>query len=555
MKLTKIVTLVLSLSMTVSLCACGSTATSTTTSTITSEGTAAPSTSMAGTDTVTATGVKNANVDPVNTEVTDKKITIGLASEPPNLWGAGTGTTENEVEIICGVYLDTLVTKDQTTGEILPNLATDWSWTDDTHLKFTLRDDVKMTDESLLTADDVVYTVGVWKEKSATSDTGRFIAGVTKDDDTHVTIEFNMAVPALLDMLTWTQFGIVSEDEVNAVGGIEAASKNPVMGSGKYKFKEWKSGQSITLERNDNYWNDDYKGFYQTIVFTFTNDAASREMAVESGDAQVAYDMPVSQAASFIRNDKVGVIAYGFGQVYHLWYNMMENHKTSELALRQAIDKSLDFDAIAQVGTAGFGKASLGYFTEDSSTYNQSYKSEERAIDIEGAKKILEDAGIPTDGSIELSGLCTQDTVPVYTVIQENLRAIGITFKIDSLDTAAFVEGAFGGDYDLICAGDYTAARYPTIFCFLQQVNIDSGFVIGGPKITTPEIDSAITELVEEKDTDKAKEESGALEQKLKEQCIVSNLYTEMKASIVGSTIKGYSTRDRGFLDPTNFYE
>lgn len=498
--------------------------------------------------------VKGANADPANTQVTDETITIGLASEPADLWGAGAGTTANESMIINGAILDTLVAKDQTTGEIVPELATEWNWDDETHLTFTIRDGVTMTDGSPLTADDVAYSGNIWMEKSATSDTGRFLSGVEKKDDTHVTFEFNVKAPAMLEMMTMTNFGIVSEDEVNALGGVEAATKNPVMGCGKYKFVNWTQGQSITLERNDNYWNPDWKGYYKTIVLTFTNDAAAREMAVEAGDAQVAYDMPVVQAATYVANDNVSVIADTFGQVSHLWYNMTDGHATKDLAVRQAIDKALDFNALTQVGTAGFGKQALGYFEESSPYYNQTYTEDERAVDVEGAKKLLEDAGIATDGSVKLTALGMQDSVPVYTVMQENLRAIGLTLDIQSVDTPTFVQGAFGGDYDIIIVGEYTAERYPTLLCFLQQSVIDSGFIIGGPKVTTPEIDAAITQLIEETDEAKAKEEAGAMEQTLKEQCIVSNLFPEMKAVILAKNIKGYTTRERGFMDITNFY-
>ena len=85
--------------------------------------------------------------------------------------------------------------------------------------------------------------------------------------------------------------------------------------------------------------------------------------------------------------------------------------------------------------------------------------------------------------------------------------------------------------------------------CFMQQATIDSGFVIGGPKVTTPEIDAAITQLIEETDTAKAKEEAGALEKTMKEQCMVSNLYPEMKASILAKNLKGYTTRERLVYD------
>ena len=148
-----------------------------------------------------------------------------------------------------------------------------------------------------------------------------------------------------------------------------------------------------------------------------------------------------------------------------------------------------------------------------------------------------------------------QDTAPIYTVIQENLRAIGINLTINTVDTAQFVESAFGGNYDLIMVGEYTAARYPTLFCFLDKETIESGFIIGGPKVTTDEIDAKITEVIEDTDEASAKTKAGEFEQMLKDETIVSNLFSEMKASIINKDLKGYTTQERGFLDPTGFYK
>lgn len=558
MKLKKIAAVALAGMMALSVAACGENASTETSgveeSTQSSGGAASKEEQN---DAIENSGAKTVNADPANQTVTDETLKIGLASEPSTLWGAGCGKTENEMQIISGALMDTLVVTDQNTGDILPNLATEWTWVDDTHCKFTLRDDVTMTDGTPLTADDVKYSVGVWTTESANNDTGKFFddATTTVEDEHTIIIGFNTNAPDLLSMLAYTNFGIVSEDEVNAAGGLEAACNNPVMGSGKYIFKEWKQGQSITLERNDNYWNDDYKGYYKTIVFTFTQDAAAREMAVESGDLDVAYDMPVNTTRTFVDSENVSTVVYSFGQVAHLWYNMQDDSKaTADQKVREAIDKAIDFDALAQVGTAGFGAPSLGYFGTDSKCYNETYTTEERQVDIEGAKALLEEAGYG-DG-LELTALGLQDTAPVYTVIQENLRAIGITLTIDTPDVPQFVQGAFGGDYDLIVVGEYTAARVPTLFCFLQYDNIyGEGMVIGGPKWTTEDIDASISELIEESDETKAKEEAAAIENVLKEQTIVSNLYPEMKSAIMNKELKGYTTRERGFLDPTNFYK
>ncbi len=494
-----------------------------------------------------------ANVDPANTEMTDETIVIGLSAEPSGLWGSGTGKVENETQIIDAAITDTLVRVDRATNEVLPNLAAEWEWLDDTHCKFVLRDNVLMSDGTPLVADDVVYSVNTWMEYSANSDTGRYLADVSSEDEHTVTIGFNTIAPDLLSMLAWSNFGIVSEDEINALGGPEAADGNPVFGSGKYRFKEWNHGQSIVLERNEDYWNPDYKGYFKEIRFTFTSDASARALSVLSGDIQVAYDMPVSMASTYVSNDNVNVIVHTFGQNTRIWYNMGPNAgATADIRVRQAIDKALDFDAIAMVGTAGFGEEVHSAFPVESKFYNEIFTKEERAQDLEGAKALLAEAGY-ADG-LELSIVGMQDQSPVFAVIQENLRQAGIDLTINIVDTAQFVEQANEGKYDLIHVGDLLEARYPTIFSSLTQQLIDT-FCIGGSKWTTPEIEEKISALIQEKDEDAAKEKAKELEELLKENMPYSHTYAEMHAALTASDIKGYRTIERGFLDCTGFYK
>lgn len=356
-------------------------------------------------------GFLEADVDAPNMEVTDETIRIVLASEPSTLWGAPAGKVENESCYIMDALMDRLVAVDKD-NEVVPSLATEWEWVDDTHCRFVLRDDVTMSNGELLVADDVVYTVGIWTEYSANTDTGQFIVGAEAEDEHTVVIEFVQKAPDLLAMLAWSNFGIVSEAEVEAAGGLEKVQQNPMIGSGKYRFVEWKSGESIVLERNDNYWNEDYKGYFKNIECTFTNDAAARKMAVDAGNAQVAVDMPVVQAVTYKDDEKVGVVVYDFGQVTHLWFNMMEDHATADKNVREAVMKCIDYEAVASVGTAGTALQALGFASKSGPYYNETYSMEERKPDIEGAKKLLEEAGYAN--GIDLTILGTADLIPPY---------------------------------------------------------------------------------------------------------------------------------------------
>lgn len=62
-------------------------------------------------------------------------------------------------QIITNCIYDTLVTRNAETGEIFPALATDWEFTDDTHLRLSIREDVSFHNGDKLTVDDVVYSI------------------------------------------------------------------------------------------------------------------------------------------------------------------------------------------------------------------------------------------------------------------------------------------------------------------------------------------------------------------------------------------------------------
>ena len=555
MKTKRILALALAGAMVMSMAACGGNAS---TSGNASNGASSTTDGGSGDSSAPTVSVVEPNQDPANTQKTDEEIVIGLASEPSALYGVAAGNVENEEQIIGHAMFDSLVKYNYNTHEIEPNLATAWEWTDDTHLKFTLRDDVTMNDGTPLVADDVVYTCNeIWVALNQANDTGKNIVGATADDEHTVTIEFNSVAPDFLTMLSWTNFGIVCKEDVEAAGGLEAVSKEPAnVGTGPYKFKEWKHGQYVVLERNEDYWNKDYAGYYKTIKFTFTNDAAAREMAVESGDAQVAYDMPVSQASTYAASDAVNTTIYGFGQTTHLWYNMGDNAgATKDLKVRQAIDKAINFDAIAQVGTEGFAPAAMSYWDPTCDFYQENYTAEERAVDIEGAKALLAEAGY--ENGLEITALGLADNTPVLTVMQANLAEAGITLTLDTPDTAQFVQEAFGGNYDIICVGDTPNVRTPaSVMPFLNNNNVyGTGMVIGGPKWTNDEFDSTITELITAADTDAAKEVATKLDNMVKEQRVCSDLYTEMKASVYAKDIKGFCQMERGFIDVTTLYK
>lgn len=161
-----------------------------------------------------------------NTVKSEETLVVSMASEPATLWTAGSGTQDNQCLIIQNCMQDRLVTYDKENNEVLPSLATSWEWLDDYRIQFTLRDDVTMSDGTPFEAEDVLYTVQTAAEYSSTIDCGKYydVENCEVVDDHTFIMALNVIAPDFITMLAEAQYGIVSEGDVEAAGGVEAAA-------------------------------------------------------------------------------------------------------------------------------------------------------------------------------------------------------------------------------------------------------------------------------------------------------------------------------------------
>ncbi len=146
---------------------------------------------------------------------------------------------------------DELIERDPATGEYSGNLASGWTWIDDTTLELSLRKGVKFHNGEAFDADDVVYTFDKVKSDDAAKRKKllKWIARVEKVDQFTVRIHTNDSFPQAIEYLTILP---VYPNEYYAKVGTEGMSKMPI-GTGPYKVVEMKPGEQYTLVRNEDY--------------------------------------------------------------------------------------------------------------------------------------------------------------------------------------------------------------------------------------------------------------------------------------------------------------
>ena len=397
------------------------------------------------------------------------------------------GTTTESGLIIENAISGRLLEYDASTGEISPSLADSYELVDDTHAKFHIREGACYSDGTPVTAADVLYSFGLAQESANSFTTYMDLANSTAEDDQTVVIAFTEYVPGWEQLFANPAATITSEANVTAAGGAEAAGHNPPIGCGRYVFKEWSSGQYITIERNENYWDDSYTGYYKTIRFTFIPDAAARVLALQSGDADVAQRIAMSDYMALQNNPDAKGIPFSTDRVFSMFFNVQSDIFSNE-KVREAVAHAIDPQAVNALQNMGQGQVVQGWLTPTHPYYKEYYEGGHPAYDPEQAKALLAEAGYP-DG-FDCTMVTQATTQQIATVLQESLRQVGINMEIQTLEQSTYVATMRAGDYD--CYVGATTAGTLSTDNFNQLDPAKIGVTIGGFRDDRPEVTAMI---------------------------------------------------------------
>ena len=353
-----------------------------------------------------------------------KKITFALSVEPKKL--DSQDVTDNPSYMVNAMMYENLVTYNEKM-ELAPQLATKWegakdgmSWT------FTLRQGVKFHDGTPFNANAVKVSfdriLNPDLKLARFSLYNAFIKSVEVVNDN--TVKCNMKFP----------FGALPQNLAHPAGIIHSPAalekygkdiaRNPV-GTGPYKFKEWVSGDHITVVKNPNYWGE--KAKVDQIVVKVAPDANSRVNMLETGEADVAYPVNASDVARLQKSDKVGVIVKPSNRVIYMGINVtqkpFDNPKVRQ-AMNYAVNKKAIVDKIllnlGEEQLSPLGPNNWGYVAQKPYEYNP-----------DKAKQLLQEAGVKPGTKVTLwtpDGRYLMDR-QVSEAVQADLQAVG--FKVE----------------------------------------------------------------------------------------------------------------------------
>jgi peptide/nickel transport system substrate-binding protein len=371
-------------------------------------------------------------------------LVVGLVAEPVNLDPAQ--VTDLNSNRVGRRIVETLVTFPEESTQIVPGLAESWTISNDgLRYTFKLRKGVTFHDGTPFTAEAVKFSIErqimpehpfnkLGKYPFANYFFGTIKAVEVVDPQT-VEIVLKEARASFLAVLTAGAASIVSPTAVRKWGADYAL--HPV-GTGPFKFVQWDSGQKVVLEKNPSYWRFPVK--LERVIYRSIVEDQARLTELLTGSLDLIVGVPPDFVGQLEKDARLTLLK----QVgAHVWYLGINNQKKpfEDKRVRQALNYAVNKEAIVRDVLKGTGAASAGPVLPG--TWGADPTIKPFAYDPARAKKLLAEAGYPNGFSTTLwtpeSGSGMQSSVAMSTVIQSNLKAVGINVTLQTMEWGAFL--------------------------------------------------------------------------------------------------------------------
>lgn len=428
-------------------------------------------------------------------------ITLGLSAEPDTLDIHKTNMSASEVvtRLIGGALLST----DPETKEIKPYLAESYSISDDQKTwTFKIRSGVTFHDGTPLTAASFKATYErAMAPETASPGAGPLLSvieSISAPDDKTLILQLKEPSAPLLSYLI--QPNVTQPLSLAAIEKYgKEYGRNPV-GVGPWKFESWKTGESITLVRNEAYkWAEPFAKVQgppmpDKLVIKFIKDAQTTIAALESGSIDIA-SISAKEAKDYRSNGKFEVLEATKLGVNFIQMNL-ENEILQDLRVRQALNMALNKKAIIQADQQGEGESAFGPLPRKMFGYDPAVETYGYPFHVEEAKKLLEDAGWKTgaggirekDGkpfSLQLLTAMNSQGIPL---IQSMLKDIGVEIKVQNAELGSVLDLSAKGQFDLNVLG-YTDLDPDILYLFMHSSQIGG---LNHSHIQNPQLDALL---------------------------------------------------------------
>jgi peptide/nickel transport system substrate-binding protein len=391
----------------------------------------------------------------------ETELLVAVAGEPRSLDPAY--NYEYAAYHVVNSISDPLLAFDEK-GALKPSVADSWEAVDPTTYVYHIREGVKFSDGSDLTADDVVYSLERIRDPALASDTNWMyanVASITKTGDQEVTVKLSQP-DATWQYVPATSGGeIVSKAYVEGRGESFGKNDGGTLGTGPYKLESWTPGSQLVLTRNEYYWGDTPD--VDRVVVNIVSDSNAIQLALETGQAEFAITNTKTVLEGFENSDTINVVSNPSIGNSVVSFNT-QKAPFDDVNVRRAIASAIDSAGITQSQLGAYGSApgdlpfsEAGYTPgskADWVAYNKTLP--DYSYNIEKAKAFLAESGYPNGFATTIYFKPNDIPRAAAQVIQASLKELNIELTLNELQLSDYYAYAYGGqitngirDYDI----------------------------------------------------------------------------------------------------------
>ena len=444
--------------------------------------------------------------------------------------------SENIMKLIGGSVL----ALDPVTGEFIPYLAESYSLSEDGLLwEIKFKEGLKWHDGTPFTAEDYVWTM----ERALSSPspaTGAITDGMASAEAVdNRTMRIHMEYPnsGMLFGLTSAYLQPMPKAYIEKVGD-EEYGRHPI-GMGPYRFKEWRTGDRVILERNPEFnWGPAYThagpAYIETIEYRTIPEYASRLAGLESGeiDAMVLLNKDVDRIKGLGNFEVVPSDFQGAGP--YVLFNVSAP-PFDNIQVRKAFNLAIDRESLIKAAALGYGEPLLGVVTPATYGYWEGVEKIGYGYDLEAAKALMAEAGYQLNGEgvLEKDGQLLDlvfkvtpsmrgDNIKMAQVLSEQYKALGVKLTIQQLEGGIMNDAFAKGDYTLsISSWGWAEAQIIAPIFMSPMIG-----AMNESHLNDPEFDSVLIALMTEPDRELLQENLNEAQRYAVENAFTAPLFT-----------------------------
>jgi peptide/nickel transport system substrate-binding protein len=319
---------------------------------------------------------------------------------------------------------------------LAPGLAESWSPNDDASVwTFKLRQGVKFNNGAPFDAKAAAASMNRLADPANGSNALPALAGVLSKDSTRVVDDYTIEMT--LDAPNGNFPYVISSDNYNCVmlpADYAGDFEQSWVGTGPFRVESYTPKVSATLVRNEDYWGQ--KAFLDRVEITFYPELQAQILALLGGQVDIIDQVPVTGSQALLNNPNIQVMRQP-STAHQELHMKCDSGPLQDKRVRQALALTLDRKRLVDGLIKGYGQ--IGNDSLFAPLYPSTDESiPQRGQDIEQAKKLMAEAGVPNGFDVTLTTFRYIE-LPDYAVLIQNFaKQIGINITLDVLQESAY---------------------------------------------------------------------------------------------------------------------